>query len=210
MDGDERWSVDLGFVDVSAGREFYGWELRQHLQVDVFGKCGELKCGQSHHDLKCYSTVLRPNYKFYLAFENNLCEDYITEKVWLPLHYGLVPVVYGGARYAHFLPPHSYVDATYLTPLQLARLLSSVGSSPKLYGLYHLWRKYWKVLLTPPLCELCLKLHLKTSNNKEALQGQTYGTFRRGGGELTTARPTTHRTIIPDSPNLKPRRSFKG
>lgn len=64
-----------------AGREFYVRELQQHLQVDVFGACGDLKCGKSHQDIECYSRLLRPNYKFYLAFENNLCEDYITEKV---------------------------------------------------------------------------------------------------------------------------------
>ncbi|XP_045109683.1 alpha-(1,3)-fucosyltransferase C-like [Portunus trituberculatus] len=149
----------------SSGREFYIRELQQHIQVDVFGACGDLKCGKSHNDVECYSDLLRPNYKFYMAFENSLCEDYITEKVWLPMKYGLVPVVYGGARYADFLPPHSYVDATHLTPRQLSRVLSRIGGSPELYERYHLWRKYWRVLHKPPLCELCYKLHHR--NHKE-------------------------------------------
>ena len=36
-----------------------------------------------------------PQYKFFLAFENSNCKEYITEKFWRSLHYGLVPVVFG-------------------------------------------------------------------------------------------------------------------
>lgn len=67
---------------VLAGREFYVQELRQHLQVDVFGLCGDLRCGKTHKDVECFSRLLQPTYKFYLSFENNMCQDYITEKVY--------------------------------------------------------------------------------------------------------------------------------
>lgn len=143
-----------------SGRELYVQELTQYVEVDIYGKCGPLTCGKSHHDTYCYSNVLAPNYKFYLAFENSLCNDYITEKVWYPLHYGLVPVVYGGARYQEFLPPNSYIDATNLPPSQLAALLTKLGSNSELYNKYQLWRNYWKVLVPPPMCELCQRLHL--------------------------------------------------
>ncbi|XP_063883121.1 alpha-(1,3)-fucosyltransferase C-like isoform X2 [Scylla paramamosain] len=150
------WMVS--HCSTSSGREVYVQELQQHTEVDVFGSCGELKCSIESIE-ECYTKVLRPTYKFYLAFENNLCEDYVTEKAWLPLRHGLVPVVFGGARYSDILPPLSYVDATHRTPLQLANHLSSIARSPQLYGRYHLWRKYWEVLPWPPLCEICLKLH---------------------------------------------------
>nr|XP_045611879.1 alpha-(1,3)-fucosyltransferase C-like [Procambarus clarkii] len=142
-----------------SGREFYVKELQKHMSVDVYGLCGDLRCSKNHQNLDCYADVLRPKYKFYLAFENNMCQDYITEKVWLPLHHGLVPVVYGGANYSLFLPPHSYVDATHLTPPQLASLLTRLSSSRQQYAQYHLWRRYWRVLVKPPMCELCWKLH---------------------------------------------------
>ncbi|KAK8381211.1 hypothetical protein O3P69_008225 [Scylla paramamosain] len=187
-DKQQEWSTFLtrpklvvwmaSHCSTSSGREFYVRNLQKHLEVDVFGACGDLKCGKSHHDVECYSHLLQPNYKFYLAFENNLCEDYITEKVWLPMHYGLVPVVYGGARYADFLPPHSYVDATHLTPLELSRLLSRVGGSPELYERYHLWRKYWRVLLKPPMCELCYKLHLRTHEEAAVARQRQYRDLR--------------------------------
>lgn len=34
-------------------------------------------------------------YKFTLAFENAVCEDYITEKLWRPLTVGSVPIYWG-------------------------------------------------------------------------------------------------------------------
>ncbi|KAK3895352.1 hypothetical protein Pcinc_000942 [Petrolisthes cinctipes] len=116
------WMVSHCGTD--SGRELYVKELRQYIDVDIYGKCGKLVCGKNHNEF-CYTDVLAPTYKFYLAFENNVCQDYLIEKVWLPLKHGLVPVVYGGANYSIFLPPHSYIDATHLTPNQLAKLLIS-------------------------------------------------------------------------------------
>ena len=49
--------------------------LQKHLQVDVYGKCGPLSCDDCH-------LMLHRHYKFYLAFENSLCKDYVTEKLF--------------------------------------------------------------------------------------------------------------------------------
>lgn len=38
---------------------------------------------------------LLSQYKFHLAFENAVCDDYITEKLWRPLTVGSVPVYFG-------------------------------------------------------------------------------------------------------------------
>ncbi|KAK8737839.1 hypothetical protein OTU49_004267, partial [Cherax quadricarinatus] len=53
-----------------SGREFYVKELQKYISVDVYGLCGDFRCGKSHKDQECYANVLRPKYKFYLAFEN--------------------------------------------------------------------------------------------------------------------------------------------
>ena len=37
---------------------------------------------------------MRRKYKFYLAFENSLCQEYITEKFWKALTDGLVRKAY--------------------------------------------------------------------------------------------------------------------
>lgn len=34
-------------------------------------------------------------YKFVIAFENSICNDYITEKLWRPLTIGVVPIYFG-------------------------------------------------------------------------------------------------------------------
>lgn len=38
---------------------------------------------------------LLSKYKFILSFENAVCNDYITEKLWRPFVVGSVPVYYG-------------------------------------------------------------------------------------------------------------------
>ena len=48
----------------------------RYISVDTYGQCGELKC-----DSCCFQT-LQKDYKFYLAFENSNCRDYITEKLF--------------------------------------------------------------------------------------------------------------------------------
>ena len=58
----------------------YARSLSRHYPVDIFGKCGELKCSRSSQS-KCWEMVAK-KYKYYLAFENSNCVDYITEKFW--------------------------------------------------------------------------------------------------------------------------------
>ena len=60
--------------------------------------------------------MLERDYKFYLAFENSICRDYVTEKFFNPLLFSTVPIVYGGADYeAIGAPPHSYIDVRNYT-----------------------------------------------------------------------------------------------
>lgn len=65
------------------GREKYVEELSKHMIVDVFGKCGnEIKCPR---DEDCFKKIVEPEYYFYLSFENSLCQDYVTEKLFTAL-----------------------------------------------------------------------------------------------------------------------------
>ena len=56
------------------------------LQVDIFGKCADRNFDVGE---------LSRNYKFYLSFENSLCEDYVTEKLSRSLQDSVLPVVMG-------------------------------------------------------------------------------------------------------------------
>ena len=122
---------------------------------------------EEHRDHRCWRQVLGPKYLFYLAFENALCNAYVTEKLWRPLVHGLVPVVLGGANYTTILPPNSYIDAVSFTPRQLGHLLRRLQKFPREYEKYHLWRAFWRPTLRPPLCELCLRLHSKLTRTTQ-------------------------------------------
>ena len=58
----------------------YALELSKYINVDIYGPCGKFKCPKSESK-KCYEK-LNADYKFYLAFENSNCKDYITEKLY--------------------------------------------------------------------------------------------------------------------------------
>ena len=64
-------------------RKEFVHELQKYIKVDVFGSCSDefgLSRSCDEGSSGCKSTISQ--YKFYLAFENSLCEDYITEKYW--------------------------------------------------------------------------------------------------------------------------------
>lgn len=67
------------------------------LDVDIYGACGHFYCPKDRKD-DCYA-LLERDYYFYLAFENSISEDYVTEKLFTSLEHFAVPVVYGGANY---------------------------------------------------------------------------------------------------------------
>lgn len=65
------------------------------LRMDVYGQCSYKKCPNDN----C-GKLIRDNYFFYMAFENSIVEDYVTEKVLNGYDNLAVPIVYGGANYS--------------------------------------------------------------------------------------------------------------
>lgn len=121
-----------------SGRLEYVNELRRHAPIDVYGECGDLKCGKPLYAHGRYRADQEPclqmagqAYLFYLAFENALCTDYVTEKLYNMLHYPIVPMVRGAAEYSTLLPPHSYIDARTHSPPELAQRLLHLARHPK-------------------------------------------------------------------------------
>ena len=63
------------------GRLNYAKELSKFIQVDIYGACGSKRCPRAQSNT-CFD-MLNRDYKFYLAFENSNCKDYITEKFFV-------------------------------------------------------------------------------------------------------------------------------
>jgi hypothetical protein len=68
---------------VQSSRNNLVMELQKYIKIDVYGKCGKLKCrkklGYDDSSEECRDMVAK-TYKFYFALENSLCRDYVTEK----------------------------------------------------------------------------------------------------------------------------------
>jgi hypothetical protein len=56
-------------------------ELQKYISIHIYGRCGVHKCPRKDSNT-CFG-YLNKDYKFYLAFENSNCRDYITEKFFL-------------------------------------------------------------------------------------------------------------------------------
>lgn len=140
-------------------RENYVDKLSLHVDVNIYGTCGRNACEKNDPD--CFRNVVQP-YFFYLAFENTLCEDYVTEKFYNALRHNVVPVVYGGANYSLFAPPNSYVNALdFDSPRQLAAHLREIASDPRKYDGYFAWKRHYRVSHPRAACNLCAYLHGK-------------------------------------------------
>ncbi|XP_023242265.1 alpha-(1,3)-fucosyltransferase 9-like isoform X1 [Centruroides sculpturatus] len=139
-------------------REDYVKELSRHIQIDVYGKCGNKTCFPSQSEY-CYQKLLK-NYVFYLSFENSICKDYVTEKFFNVFNYQIIPVVFGGADYTNVAPAGSFIDTkNFPNPRDLATYMKKIMNGSTALAEYFQWKKQFKSYLYPWTCYLCDKLH---------------------------------------------------
>ncbi|XP_043914569.1 alpha-(1,3)-fucosyltransferase 7 [Protopterus annectens] len=124
--------------------QFY-MELVKFLPVRVFGK-------MNNNPLctECLLPTISKD-KFYLAFENSVHKDYITEKIWRnSFMAGTVPVVLGPSRknYENFIPTDSFIHVEdFSSPKGLADFLLALSANETQYQQYFQWRKRYSVKL---------------------------------------------------------------
>ena len=131
----------VSHCDTASERESLVTELARYgVLTDVFGACGPLKCPPNEAN-DCYKELSK-HYLFYLSFENAICTDYVTEKLFNILNFGeMIPVVLGGADYSRVAPPGSYINVNKFGSVkELALYLQEVANDPQLYNSYHRWR----------------------------------------------------------------------
>ncbi|XP_018577371.1 alpha-(1,3)-fucosyltransferase C-like [Anoplophora glabripennis] len=135
-------------------------KLSKYFPIDVYGACGTMSCPREDSN-GCYDLIAR-NYKFYLSFENSICVDYVTEKMYSALNRDFIPIVYGGANYSKFAPPNSVIDVSKFSSIEeLAKYLKSLDEDPKKYLSYFEWKKHYIVKRDhkTALCDICKKLN---------------------------------------------------
>ena len=148
-------------------REFYVKELRKHVPVDVYGKCGEFTCPKDK-GFECYK-MAEAKYKFYLAFEDAICKDYATEKFFVTyVGLNMIPVVLGGANYSGIAPPHSYINAAeFESPKALANYLKLLDRDDAKFNEYFWWRDFYQRRFRhhQSLCDVCERLHVDSGKS---------------------------------------------
>ncbi|CAC5397943.1 FUT-1 [Mytilus coruscus] len=118
-------------------RNKYIKEMNKTIDVDVFGRCGK-SCSSPWNDDSCFNDLSKV-YKFYLAFENSLCEDYVTEKAYRFYQDGfdIIPVYRGAPNIRNILPEGTFISSLdFTSPKELALHLKHVGSNESLYTSY--------------------------------------------------------------------------
>lgn len=120
-------------------RDLFVRELSRYIAIDSYGAClnnrtmpaWAERTNSDAADLAC----LIVNYRFYLSLENAACDDYISEKLWLPLSLGVVPVYWGAGNVRQWLPCASaavLVDE-FVSVQQLATYLQSLLDNSDAY-----------------------------------------------------------------------------
>lgn len=142
--------------------------LTKHFPIDQYGKCSSNKERQKLSSEGFERALFK--YKFYLAFENSNCQDYITEKAFYnALGHGSIPIVLGTNEnnYKNILPPNSFIHIDrYQSLRDLANELHRITENENLFKSYHQWRTEYRIIAWPSnyfiddlFCNLCIKLY---------------------------------------------------
>lgn len=146
-----------------SGREEYVRRMRVNVRVDAFGQCLGGR-GLPHGAGTKQEAMQR--YLFHLAFENEISDDYITEKVWGALESGTLPVYLGALNARDRLPPNSTVFASdFESPEELGSHLQLLTEDEERYMQYHEWRhqplpapfvRMYEMTHTHSMCRTCI------------------------------------------------------
>lgn len=182
MHSDALWLVSNcntdGVYKVGSGRAEYASELSQWINITAY-------TGNSLGRICATNKFIKPLLKertngeekpmsqflFYLSFENTLCSNYITEKLWKVLLSSdlTIPVVMGGRAmrdYKSIAPPNSYIDVrNFTSPKRLADHLNYVATDAAAFNYYHQWRNELTFTPPPSTGESCVTFHFIVFHN---------------------------------------------
>ena len=126
--------------DTPSMRDDWVTEFMKHIKVDSYGECLNNKAlpesivGSEQFENSEYLSLLA-QYKFVIAAENAVCDDYVTEKLWRTLTVGAVPIYLGADNVEDFLPHENsaILVKNFDSPKQVAEYVLSVHNDDEKY-----------------------------------------------------------------------------
>ena len=140
-------------------REIFVDNFNHTINVDIFGRCGTRlnHCGRNTVIQICVREIVR-KYKFALTFENALCRDYVTEKVFRLYDNTLdtIPIVRSyPLTIGQILPPGTFIDSKEFKSL----INMSVSKANTYFQNQHLYEQDYSTS-----CDLCDIVRKRTKN----------------------------------------------
>ena len=149
----------------------YLGELMNHIRIDSYGGCHHNMDRKADRYVKNWSAAEKKvlsKYRLAIAYENTISPEYVTEKAFLGLSVGAIPVYKGPPEiYLHIPDRHNIINIDdYASPAELAKYLQRVLDEDELY-LHHATINVTKVeeyLQTvcsdgPVACQMCEKVY---------------------------------------------------
>uniref|UniRef100_UPI00398F8279 alpha-(1,3)-fucosyltransferase 11 n=1 Tax=Pristiophorus japonicus TaxID=55135 RepID=UPI00398F8279 len=131
---------------VAADRDRYVRRLMEYIQIDSYGQCLNNKELPNDRLVDTLTATTEDpefmdfisTYKFHLAMENAICDDYMTEKLWRPMHLGAVPIYRGSPVVQDWMPNnHSIILIDdFETPKDLADFINYLDQNDEEYLKY--------------------------------------------------------------------------
>ena len=147
-------------------RETYVEILKQYISVDILGGCGEKwDCGRRLINNECFD-MLNTTYRYYLAFENSIRQEYITEKFFENYKYYILQVVRGDkpSNRPINISQEAYIRANdFKNAYELGNFLKELSSNPNRYASMLRKKDEYEVvpyikLFQDASCEICKRL----------------------------------------------------
>ena len=150
----------------------YFEQLKTYFPVHAFGSCITKDESPCRKNEPC--EIDRAHLAmFYLAFESQTCTDYITEKFWRALYYGMIPIAFGPSKQSYLdlgVPSSAFIHVDdFASARELAEHLHRITADYFIYREYFQWLNHHDIFyqtddLEPVrMCELCMRLNMQAS-----------------------------------------------
>ncbi|KAI6213036.1 Alpha-(1,3)-fucosyltransferase C [Aphelenchoides besseyi] len=142
--------IAMSNCNSDAKRHVYVRELQKHIEITRVGACdGTIHCTKDppghalRKDMECMQHLNEAHY-FYLAFENSVCPELLTEKFWR-LRQLIVPIVLTRSVIPQHIPNDTFIAANdFESSFALAAYLKWLIGNPKEYQKYFEWTKRFR------------------------------------------------------------------